>query len=818
MRIILNAALAAGTLVSITCVVSAGKENHLTDETSENVAQVTDGFSSGTCLNERYQITNPGSTLSCSPTFTRGGGMGKFWTQLALKAPATCVEGHALTVEDLEFESLFDMDARDFAIFVYTGDYSSDVSSSSFSTSHAPIYGERCVIQTLTTSNDDVSNAPMASIEDVDGDSCHDISVDQKAGASIETTIKFAQGFTIPCTDFGGDAEEGIRMAKIQICSSYRTAADDYSCDVNGPSPCGPDSCWCDTIDLGVEIVSEEFADPSCAPTLSPNFEPSIVESTHAVDDSIEACANTAMSMNVIYNDVYPADSPLKLNNIIENGEYGSCAIAGGTGTGVTGPGADIRKEVIIYFPNPGYMGTDSCIYEACAIDQDTGEMDKTKCQQATISINVNDCPVDKPSSNELTMVSPGVADQPTPKPTCDDLKVTATDDKTTTPENVPVTIPVLDNDVPATTGTILVVTSLLLGGLNGKCTLGADGAVLYTPNTSYDGVDTCVYEVCDDLGNCDTATIVITVVPSGEKPVANDDTVTTDKNTPADIFPLDNDDAVEGHPLTLQNIVQGGEHGECVKVSNMTVMYIPDQDYVGQDVCVYNTCDNRNMCDTANIFISVVGEPEPCDEETIDAATLTPTKMPVTSEPTIPPTESPTFIVAEIATLQPTDEPTPSPSPYPTEGPSISPVTAEPSPSPSDTPTTPEPSPSPSKNPTLEPTVSPSEVFMATIEPSPSPTYEPSVSPTTFEPTPSPITPEPSLSPTDMPLSAEPTIPPTVLIIATLEPSPAPTSTATIEMTSQVPTVSTLSPTFGGTPTVGTDSTAAPVRQRENK
>ena len=182
----------------------------------------------------------------------------------------------------------------------------------------------------------------MASIEDVDGDSCHDISVDQKAGGSIESTIKFAQGFTIPCTDFGGEAEEEIRTAKIQICSSYRTAADDYSCDVNGPSPCGPDSCWCDTIDLGVEIVSEEFAEPSCAPTLSPNFEPSIVESTNspvasmvteevpmAVDDSMDACANTAMSMNVIYNDVYPADSPLKLNNIIENGEYGSCAIAG---------------------------------------------------------------------------------------------------------------------------------------------------------------------------------------------------------------------------------------------------------------------------------------------------------------------------------------------------------------------------------------------------------------------------------------------------------------------------------------------------------
>lgn len=218
----------------------------------------------------------------------------------------------------------------DSQIFVYTGDYSSDANSSSFSTSHAPIYGERCVVQSLTANNDDASNSLMASIQDDDGDSCHDISVDQKAGASIETSIKFAQSFTIPCTDFGGGGEgDEVLTAKIQICSSYRTTEDEYSCDINGPSPCGPDSCWCDTIDLGVEIVSEEFADPSCAPTLSPNFEPSITESTMAIDDSMEACVNTAMSMNVIYNDVYPANSPLKLTNIIENGEFGSCAIAG---------------------------------------------------------------------------------------------------------------------------------------------------------------------------------------------------------------------------------------------------------------------------------------------------------------------------------------------------------------------------------------------------------------------------------------------------------------------------------------------------------
>jgi hypothetical protein len=111
---ILSAALTA--VVMTAASVSGGK---VTDETSENVPTTTDGFSTGTCLNDRYQMSNPGggsSTLTCNPTFEKGGGMGKFWTQIALKAPATCVDGRTLAVEDLEFVSLFDMDARDFAV------------------------------------------------------------------------------------------------------------------------------------------------------------------------------------------------------------------------------------------------------------------------------------------------------------------------------------------------------------------------------------------------------------------------------------------------------------------------------------------------------------------------------------------------------------------------------------------------------------------------------------------------------------------------------------------------------------------------------
>ena len=61
-------------------------------------------------------------------------------------------------------------------------------------------------------------------------------------------------------------------------------------------------------------------------------------------------------------------------------------------------------------------------------------------------------------------------------------------------------------------------------------------------------------------MGNCDRATIIVTVVTSEELLVANDNTVMTEKNNDVDIFLMDNDDAVKGHPL-YKNSMQGGEY-----------------------------------------------------------------------------------------------------------------------------------------------------------------------------------------------------------------------------------------------------------------
>jgi hypothetical protein len=142
-------------------------------------------------------------------------------------------------------------------VVVFTGDYDSQ-DPDCVSSSSAAIFGDRCVVQTLTTAN--AESTP--SINGVDGDTCFDVVV--APGEKVETTITFAEAFTIPCTDYG----TGENTVKLQICSTSRTKIDDSSCDINGPYPCDPEACWCDTIDIpSVALLSKDEATPTCEPT-----------------------------------------------------------------------------------------------------------------------------------------------------------------------------------------------------------------------------------------------------------------------------------------------------------------------------------------------------------------------------------------------------------------------------------------------------------------------------------------------------------------------------------------------------------------------
>lgn len=107
---------------------------------------------------------------------------------------------------------------------------------------------------------------------------------------------------------------------------------------------------------------------------------------------------------------------------------------------------------------------------------------------------------------------------------TCTATGPVAVDDNVSTNENTSVTFNVLDNDVEGLgsfDGIVLSpLNSLLTTTSNGTLTINPLnlGSITYTPNADFTGIDKFQYQVVDDEGESDTATvfITVTVTPSG--------------------------------------------------------------------------------------------------------------------------------------------------------------------------------------------------------------------------------------------------------------------------------------------------------------
>jgi hypothetical protein len=85
-----------------------------------------------------------------------------------------------------------------------------------------------------------------------------------------------------------------------------------------------------------------------------------------------------------------------------------------------------------------------------------------------------------------------------------------AVDDEVTTPVDTPVTIDVLGNDTYVGS----VVVSIQVFPQYGILGLIDVGVFEYTPNTGFFGTDSFTYQLCDSAGQCDPATVTITVGP----------------------------------------------------------------------------------------------------------------------------------------------------------------------------------------------------------------------------------------------------------------------------------------------------------------
>lgn len=279
-----------------------------------------------------------------------------------------------------------------------------------------------------------------------------------------------------------------------------------------------------------------------------------------AVNDSASTPRNQSTEIAILSNDQNPLGpiTPALFDRVVTPPTNGSVTFNTTTGK-------------IVYTPTSGYSGTDSFTYQI-------------RNANGTSIATVN-----------LDVTAPNGPD--------------ARDDTASTGTDFPVTIPVLENDTDPTNSLNPSTLTIETQPSNGTLTTDLEtGRIIYTPNDNYTGPDSFTYEICNEAGGCDTATVNI-IVTTNPKPDARDDTAQTTPNNGVSIPVLDNDTDPSGiNPDSLE-VVSNPANG-TVEIDEETnqIIYTPNPGFVGQDQFVYKITNEFGETDTAivNVFVGV--------------------------------------------------------------------------------------------------------------------------------------------------------------------------------------------------------------------
>ena len=289
-----------------------------------------------------------------------------------------------------------------------------------------------------------------------------------------------------------------------------------------------------------------------------------------AVDDEVTTKEDTAIQIPILANDS-DVDDVLDVSMIviITAPEHGTLVVNTTTGT-------------VTYTPELNYFGEDSFSYQ---LKDPHGALSDA----ATVAITVepvNDAPIAAP-------------------------------DFATTPEEVPVLIPVLlnDSDVDNTmTGATLHIAGGPSHGI--VVIVSSTEGILYTPEKDFNGDDSFTYTVTDADGAVSApGTVTITVLPVNDAPVAVDDGASTLQGTPLEIPVLENDYDVDNALVPSSvTIVTAASHGTtAINPSTGKVMYTPQSGFVGSDLFRYTIQDPEGLVSniaTVNISVTHVNLP----------------------------------------------------------------------------------------------------------------------------------------------------------------------------------------------------------------
>lgn len=143
---------------------------------------------------------------------------------------------------------------------------------------------------------------------------------------------------------------------------------------------------------------------------------------------------------------------------------------------------------------------------------------------------------------------------------------------------------------------------SIAQGPTNGSASIQGLGSYTYQPNPNFSGSDSFGITVEDGRGGLDIAIVTIDVLPINDSPVANDQAVMGQEDSPIQIQFMDSD--VDSAALSYQ-ITTPPQNGIATIIDDR-LTYLPDPDYFGSDTLTYLATDGM-LTDSATISIDVV-------------------------------------------------------------------------------------------------------------------------------------------------------------------------------------------------------------------
>ncbi|WP_433371319.1 Ig-like domain-containing protein [Actinoplanes sp. CA-142083] len=177
--------------------------------------------------------------------------------------------------------------------------------------------------------------------------------------------------------------------------------------------------------------------------------------------------------------------------------------------------------------------------------------------------------------------------------------------DTASTGHATPVTVAVRANDSDPDDLVSSLTVSLTGVPAHGIAVVHADQTVTYTPATGWAGADTFPYRLDDPHGGWSTGTVTVTT--QNAPPVANNDMINTDWNTPVTIDVRQNDSDPNGDPLTVVAVTQPATPSDGnVTFTGTGVTFTPSLLFAGTATFTYTVGDGHGGTATAQVSVDV--------------------------------------------------------------------------------------------------------------------------------------------------------------------------------------------------------------------